>query len=72
MLLCAQKKQGEWLMKSIIIGPTDKDRTVTQQILHRIHEQMPKPSEDKTQVCNVLRRSKGGYSHRRHKIHKLA
>jgi hypothetical protein len=33
---------------------------------------MPKPSEDKTQVCNVLRRSKGGYSHRRHKIHKLA
>ncbi|ABS16262.1 MULTISPECIES: hypothetical protein [Brucella/Ochrobactrum group] len=61
-------------MKSIIIGPaaTEKDRTVTQQILLRIHEQMPKPSEDKTQVCNVLRLSKGGYSHRRRRIHKLA
>ncbi|MFQ0814081.1 hypothetical protein AVM02_13760 [Brucella anthropi] len=61
-------------MKSIIIGPvaTDRDRTVTQQILLRIHEQMPKPSEDKTQVCNVLRLSKGGYSHRRRKVHKLA
>ena len=59
-------------MKSIIIGPSasEKDRIVTQQILRRIHEQMPKPSEDKTQVCNVLRLSKGGYSHRRRRIHK--
>ncbi|MBB5700946.1 hypothetical protein FHS76_000789 [Ochrobactrum daejeonense] len=59
-------------MKSIIIGPTDKDRAVTRQILQRIHAQMPKPSNDKTQVCNVLRLAKGGYSHRRRKIHKLA
>lgn len=59
-------------MKSIIIGPTDKDRIATLQILQRVHAQMPKPSEDKTKVCNVLRLAKGGYSRRRHRIHKPA
>lgn len=59
-------------MKSIIVEPTEKDRTVTLQILERVHDQMPKPSEDKTQVCNVLRLSKGGYSHRRRRVHKHA
>ncbi|CUW44960.1 hypothetical protein B3286c2_0074 [Brucella vulpis] len=58
-------------MRSIIVGPTEKERTVTQQILQRIHAQMPKPSEDKTQVCNVLRLAQGGYSHRRRRVHKL-
>ncbi|MBC2885337.1 hypothetical protein H7Q97_07945 [Ochrobactrum sp. CM-21-5] len=59
-------------MKSIIIGPSDKDRTVTKQILQRIHAQMQPPSDDKTQVCNVLRLAKGGYSHRRRRVHKHA
>lgn len=57
-------------MRSIIIGPAVKHRPVTQQMLQNAHTQMPEPSEDKTQVCNVLRLSKGGYSHRRRKIHK--
>ncbi|PWL18674.1 hypothetical protein DKP76_06235 [Falsochrobactrum shanghaiense] len=59
-------------MKSIIIGPTGKDRPVTPQILQNVQSQMPKPSEDRTQVCNVLRLSKGGYSHRRRRAHKYA
>ncbi len=59
-------------MRSIVTGPTDKDRRATQQILINVRTQMEKPSEDKTQVCNVLRLAKGGYSHRRHRVHKLA
>ncbi len=58
-------------MRSTIIGPSEKDRTVTLQILQRIHTQEAKPSEDKTQVCNILRLSKGGYSHRRRRAHKI-
>ncbi len=45
-------------MKSIIVGPSDRDRVVTQQALINIKSQMEKPSEDRTQVCNVLRLSK--------------
>lgn len=59
-------------MKSIIIGPQTQDKSVTRQILQNAQAQMQKPSEDKTQVCNVLRLSKGGYSHRRHRAHKSA
>ncbi|MCX2696794.1 MULTISPECIES: hypothetical protein [Ochrobactrum] len=59
-------------MRSIIIGPAAKDRPVTQQMLQNAQTQMSKPSEDKTQVCNILRLSKGGYSHRRRKAHKSA
>ncbi|WP_421521767.1 hypothetical protein [Ochrobactrum quorumnocens] len=59
-------------MKSIIVGPSDRDRVVTQQVLQNIKSQMEKPSEDRTQVCNVLRLSKGGYSHRRRRAHKSA
>ncbi len=59
-------------MKSIIIGPQTQDRPVTKQILQNAQAQMQKPSEDKTQVCNVLRLSKGGYSHRRHRAQKSA
>ncbi|ASV83462.1 hypothetical protein CES85_4242 [Ochrobactrum quorumnocens] len=59
-------------MKSIIVGPSDRDRVVTQQVLQNIKSQMEKPSEDRTQVCNVLRLSKGGYSHRRRRVHKSA
>ncbi|OYR17108.1 hypothetical protein [Brucella grignonensis] len=59
-------------MKSIIVGPSDRDRVVTQQALINIKSQMEKPSEDRTQVCNVLRLSKGGYSHRRRRVHKSA
>lgn len=52
-------------MKNIVIGPTDKDRAVTQQILKNVRTQSQKPSDDRTEVCNVLRLAKGGYSHRR-------
>ncbi|OYR15021.1 hypothetical protein [Brucella thiophenivorans] len=59
-------------MRSITIGPSVKHRPVTKQMLQDAETQMQKPSEDKTQVCNVLRLSKGGYSHRRRKAHKSA
>ncbi|MFC4624567.1 hypothetical protein ACFO1V_04910 [Daeguia caeni] len=59
-------------MKSIIIGPSDKNRTVTPQMLQRVKAGMPKPSDDKSQVCNVLRQSRGGYTHRRYRAAKYA
>ncbi|MFC7066330.1 hypothetical protein [Brucella rhizosphaerae] len=59
-------------MRSIIVGPSDRDRVVSQQVLQSVKSQMEKPSEDRTQVCNVLRLSKGGYSHRRRRVHKSA
>ncbi|MBC8719382.1 MULTISPECIES: hypothetical protein [Brucella/Ochrobactrum group] len=57
-------------MRSITIGPSAKPTPVTKQMLQNAQTQMQKPSEDKTQVCNVLRLSKGGYSHRRRRAHK--
>ncbi|MFD1198751.1 hypothetical protein ACFQ3K_10585 [Brucella gallinifaecis] len=59
-------------MKSIIIGPSVKHTPVTPQILQNAKTQMPNPSEDKTQICNVLRLSKGGYSHTRRRVQKSA
>lgn len=59
-------------MKNIIIGPHGQTQPVTPQVLQNIQSQMPKPSEDRTQVCNVLRQAKGGYSHRRRKIQKIS
>ncbi|MCL7998924.1 hypothetical protein [Brucella pseudogrignonensis] len=59
-------------MRSITIGPSAKHTPVTTQMLQNAQTQMQKPSEDKTQVCNVLRLSKGGYSHRRRRVQKSA
>ncbi|GLU25843.1 MULTISPECIES: hypothetical protein [Brucella/Ochrobactrum group] len=59
-------------MRSITIGPSAKPTPVTTQMLQNAQTQMQQPSDDKTQVCNVLRLSKGGYSHRRRRVHKNA
>lgn len=56
------------MMKNIIIGPIDTNRTASPQVLKNVRTQMQKPSNDRNQVCDILRLAKGGYSHKRARI----
>ncbi|PRD40995.1 hypothetical protein C5748_23715 [Phyllobacterium phragmitis] len=56
-------------MNEVVTGPTRKPRPVPSHVLQKIHEEMPKPSNDRTRISNILRLAKGGYSRCRHKQH---
>ncbi|RCS24710.1 hypothetical protein DUT91_04325 [Phyllobacterium salinisoli] len=56
-------------MNEVVTGSTRKPRPVPSHILQRIQAEMPKPSNDRTRISDILRLAKGGYSRCRRKLH---